>query len=148
MQLKGRLTRPDPASAEEIERWLIERNLWPTARIAADLLQAQAELRMQRGGLLESTTRAAVTRLERDLELGLLRDRLQAERPADCWCFGIGGHGRAYVPTPDGEGLPTWRVWCSCEDAQQLRADLETKRAELERGRRQQILDRLWGFLP
>jgi DNA replication protein DnaC len=121
--------------------------LWPTERAAADLAAAREDLagrqqppRPREGDL--------VRQLERELDLCRMRDAALAARPPGCWCFGIGGHGRAFHPSPAGEPIATWRVWCVCSDAERLHDQVRQRVAAAEQLRRQANLERLWGSLP
>lgn len=76
---------------------------------------------------------AAARRAERQALGALLpgcheRDLLQAQRPADCWCLGLGGGG---IPTltDDGQAIYAWTRWCTCPEAQALRARVEADAA-------------------
>lgn len=60
---------------------------------------------------------AHVEYLTRRIEIAEERDRLQAERPEGCWCFGAGGRDPKYLP-PVGEADPiqVFETHCHCVD--------------------------------
>jgi IstB-like ATP binding protein len=132
LQLRRGFVPPDPHDPAELERLLLDRLLWPVARLEDELAQTDGP---ERG------------RLDLNLELARLRDEVQALRPADCWCLGLGGRGRVYLPNGE-QPIAGWRVWCRCPDGQAMRTAYLDRRAELERQAVQDNLDRLWGSIP
>lgn len=73
---------------------------------------------------------------------GIKRDAVQAERPPECWCLGLGGRNRVEVGWLNDELVYGWRSFCSCPDGVAAeRRQLENVRqvgrynAKLRRGR-------------
>ena len=127
-----RFEPPDPTSPDEVERDLLDRMLWQTQRYEDDLAQISGPERGQ---------------IERLLELAKVRDYVHAKRPPGCWCLGLGGHGRVYLPHGD-EPIPGWRVWCRCPDGQAMRQRYLELGAELRQQAVRDNLERLWGSVP
>lgn len=50
--------------------------------------------------------RSELAKFRRTLAAAQERDRLQASRPEDCWCFGAGGDGERVVLLPRGRRTP------------------------------------------
>lgn len=88
------------------------------------------------------------------------RDALQAARPAECWCLGLGGRGRVVDPQcyvlrrserngrDYAEHVPLWREYCACPDGQRVQAEHAEVRQTARTRLAQERLSRLWGQLP
>ena len=88
----------------------------PTSEIARDLDDALAARTGDWG--------ATHTLILRDLLADCQeRDKLQETRPDGCWCLGLGGRDRRYLP--DVAGLPSvsyWGAHCTCPDGERAAA--------------------------
>jgi DNA replication protein DnaC len=133
-----RIEPPDPRSPQELEYWLADRRLFSIERIEDTLAQL---------GPGDERERPA---LDRELELARLQADVQRDRPAGCWCLGLGGCGRVYLPpeTDDGDPLPGWRTWCRCPDGRAQKCAFLAQKTALERARFQRIVDTMWGSIP
>jgi DNA replication protein DnaC len=124
----------------------------PTPRV-------QAQIEIDRHTLAEGAygdwtrTRlsASIELRERLLRACRQRDELQARRPEGCWCLGLGGRTRAYLPPVDASlVLPDEIAWyyrehCACaEGTARKRQDLGLQ-AEAQRLLRVRAVARLWG---
>lgn len=84
------------------------RSLPPTATLEAHHQQLQLDVRSMQQEAKKDPPRYLLMDLERTaatLAAAQQRDRLQAGRPADCWCFGEGGRGPRSVVVPEAEGV-------------------------------------------
>lgn len=82
---------------------------------------------------------------ERRLQLAVMRDAIQDERPDGCWCLGLGGRGRVGIvvwdPTTPGRVLYSedpaplsWSTYCdACEEGQSARAYADDERERMRR---------------
>lgn len=100
-------------------------------------------------------------RATRRLAQGQRRDGLQAERPAGCWCLGLGGRGEVLVayyhgsdshgdPVPwmvrdaAGEPLSGFRIYCPCPDGSGLQFTNRQAQRQAEQEHRARQVATLW----
>lgn len=132
---------------EGIEKFLLERPLLPVAAYVALIRAERAEL-AHLSGKDRSYTEIGIEKLELALQLAETREQLLETRPPGCFCYGLGGMQRKGIPLPDGEIFQSWRVWCTCPEAEQLQAERARVIAETHRLKTQRLADRLFGSLP
>lgn len=138
MAQNGRVP-PPPDDPDEVERFLLDQPLLPAGRYASMLAYALDHP--------EDRT-FDPRRLQRSLELAELRDRLLLGRPPGCWCYGLGGTHKRWIPMPDAEPEPVWEIYCTCPEAIAHHARRDQLHAQRERLIIQHAADRLFGSLP
>jgi DNA replication protein DnaC len=132
---------PEPADLLELP---------PTAALLAARERLAAVLA---AALLPSERRrlaGRLDRLDRQLALAARRDALQAGRPPGCWCLGVGGQGRRYLPPavasgPDGEPVHLCERYCGCPEGQALEAAHAPLRRAAQRWYAELRLREIWG---
>lgn len=126
------------------------RGLKPTADYELQLGQVEKILEDHRAtGIAPRKIEQTANQLRRKLDMARERDRLQAERPAGCWCLGAGGKGERAMVRPDavatevqvGERKDWWfgmgdyvtflDEYCVCPEAAARRERDDALRAEL-----------------
>lgn len=98
--------------------------------------------------------RVQLERAERDLIQARRRDEIAADRPAECWCLGVGGRGEAGVPVPtdglDSDGrtvvdvVEGFREYCACPEGLAARQRTVEARAAAERFYANRRLAAIW----
>lgn len=67
---------------------------------------------------------ARIATAERRVALGEERDTIQATRPTDCWCLGVGGKVRVTIPDTD---IGVYMETCGCAEGEEQRLLRETE---------------------
>lgn len=138
----------DPTDPEEIERNLLGKPLLPSGAYASELeYQRGIQHAREASDLDRRTASGEIARLERLLAAAELRDRLLRDRPAGCFCYGLGGMQKRWLQMPDGDPVPTWTIWCTCPEAIEQQAAKERLLVERRRQQLQKNAERLFGSL-
>jgi len=123
----------------------------PTDQVLRGLERLQAALAEPHEEWALARLSAQIRRQEEQLRDCRARDVLQADRPAGCWCLGLGGRWRVYVPPDDAatalvEDLAwCYREHCGCA-AGVARADSDRERQDaVARQLRSRRNARVWG---
>lgn len=109
-------------------------------QLAADLPESARGARLRLAG--------DIAQHERRLAWAERRDALQAARPSGCWCLGLGGRHRAYLPDPLAESgvsdVPAYREYCGCPDGAAVFAAAAAERERIREAAVRDRLSRLW----
>jgi DNA replication protein DnaC len=115
--------------------------LKPTAKLRSELAAHEATLRPT-SPLGRDDWEREKRRLVEHVAWGEQRDALQASRPADCWCLGLGGRDERYL-TVDSD-VVSYDTYCPCPDGLAARARAEQLATQLAREREHRRLERLF----
>lgn len=138
--LTGKLPPVDFRDPDYIERVLV--GLQDTAHVERSLTGIVIE---QKGHVEGASAWLRLDDLRKGLEAQLercqQRDTLQAERPAECWCLGLGGKGRRH--TVDGESV--FSETCDCTEGQAAATRKREIQAAADAKRHADLAARLFG---
>ena len=117
--LKDTMTRLVPMDEEHYQPSLLSLQGLPSSAALSTLLSdLEQRIEHEEHWRRRSYLLADVALCERRLTLALQRDRIQATRPADCWCLGTGGRRIMTVDIGAPLSEVVWLETCGCEDGQ------------------------------
>jgi hypothetical protein len=139
-------TPASPSGARTLSEWArLERlaALPSTEAVQAGLARAMASQDGMPPERWEAfrAARQEVARWEELLAQAQERDELQASRPPDCWCLGMGGRGRyGLTLSPESETVWAFTTYCDCPDGRAMQDRATEAQADLDALRRPSLV--------